>query len=66
LFSILSLFLFSSFFFFAGDQSAQRKSADKQQKLSLFRSTGSRTALLQVRTCAVTLFSHGEERAEIT
>jgi hypothetical protein len=51
---------------FVSDQSAQRRSANKHQVLNLFRSRGSRTALLQVRTCSlccvVTFFSDGEER----
>jgi hypothetical protein len=50
------------------DRSAQRRSADKQQELSLFRSLviNYGNALLSVRTCSlrsvVTFFSDGEEK----
>ncbi|KDR20108.1 hypothetical protein L798_05571 [Zootermopsis nevadensis] len=38
---------------FVSDQSAQRRSVGKQGDLSLFRSIGSRTALLPILTCSL-------------
>jgi hypothetical protein len=50
------------------DQSARRRSADKEQEHSLFKSTDGKNALLQIRNCFLhsVLFSDGEEKHGFT